>query len=183
MLLIKILKTRKSKLFETSKNKSKLVVNTKNALNYVKNNKKIKSLSQIQNLKESAQVAQNLINYVLNVQITTTNTLVSLANSKGQPVVSFSGGSINLKKRQKRVQPLALVNILIILMLKARFLHNKTVAVHFTNVKNYYESLIIKMLRKVMFIKLVKSYNLQPHNGCRPKKLKSFKRRTKRSKK
>lgn len=181
MILIKILKTKKSKLLETYKSKPKHVVKTKNALEHVKNNRRVKSLSKIQNIKGSTQVTQNLVNYVLNIQISTTNTLVSLADSNGQPVVSFSGGSINLKKRQKRMQPLALVNILKFLLLKARFLHNKTVAVHFTNVKIYYESLVIKMLKKVMFIKLVKSYNLQPHNGCRPKKLKRFKRRTKRS--
>ena len=181
MILIKILKTKKSKLLETYKSKPEHVVKTKNALEHVKNNRRVKSLSKIQNIKGSTQVTQNLVNYVLNIQISTTNTLVSLADSNGQPVVSFSGGSINLKKRQKRMQPLALVNILKFLLLKARFLHNKTVAVHFTNVKIYYESLVIKMLKKVMFIKLVKSYNLQPHNGCRPKKLKRFKRRTKRS--
>ena len=28
------------------------------------------------------------------------------------------------------------------------------------------------MVKKKFFIKLIKDYNLQPHNGCRPKKIK-----------
>ena len=181
MILIKILKGKQFGLPKTNKIAAKTVVKTKGALNYAKANGKIKYLAKTQELKKSEYVTQNLINYVMNIQISATNTLVSLTDSKGDPVISFSGGSINLKKRQKRLQPLALVNILKFLLLKARFLHNKTIAVHFKNVKTYYESMVIKMLKRVLFIKSIKSYNLQPHNGCRPKKMKRFKQRTKRS--
>ena len=64
------------------------------------------------------------------------------------------------------------------LILKANFLYNKIVVIHFKNAKIYYESLVIKLLSNILFIKSIKSYNLSPHNGCRPKKLKRFKQRT-----
>jgi len=181
MILIKILKGKKFNLPRSNKIAANAVVKTKNILSYTKINGKIRHLAKMQELEKSKYVTQNLVNYVMNIQMSATNTLISLTDSKGNPVVSLSGGSINLKKRQKRLQPLALVNILKFLLLKARFLHNKTIAVHFKNVKTYYESMVIKMLKRVLFIKSIKSYNLQPHNGCRPKKMKRFKQRTKRS--
>ena len=52
------------------------------------------------------------------------------------------------------------------------------VALHFKNVKTYYESFLINLIKKKVFIKAIRSYNLQAHNGCRLKKLSRFKRRT-----
>ena len=118
MILIKILEGKQFELPKTNKIAAKAVVKTKSALNYAKANGKIKYLAKTQELKKSEYVTQNLINYVLNIQISATNTLVSLTDSKGDPVISFSGGSINLKKRQKRLQPLALVNILKFLLFR-----------------------------------------------------------------
>ena len=138
-------------------------------------------INTIQNNLQDNSNLQNPINYILNIKVSKTNTLINLSNIKGDPLLSFSGGSINLKKKQKKLQPLALVNLLKSLILKAGFINNKTIALHFQNIKPYYESLIVNLLKKVVFIKLMKSSNLQPHNGCRPKKIKRFKKRTKRS--
>ena len=154
---------------------------TLKVLNDVKKNKKYKLINTIQNNLQDNSNLQNPINYILNIKVSKTNTLINLSNIKGDPLLSFSGGSINLKKKQKKLQPLALVNLLKSLILKAGFINNKTIALHFQNIKPYYESLIVNLLKKVVFIKLMKSSNLQPHNGCRPKKIKRFKKRTKRS--
>lgn len=150
-------------------------------LNNIKRDKKYKLINKIQSNLQNNNSLQNPINYILNVKVSKTNTLLNLSNIKGDPLLSFSGGSINLKKKQKRLQPLALINLLKSLILKAGFINNKTIALHFQNVKPYYESLIVNLLKKIVFIKLIKSSNLQPHNGCRPKKIKRFKKRTKRS--
>ena len=121
---------------------------------------------------------QVLANYILNIQTSQTNTLISVTDIKGKTIISLSSGSLKLKKKQKKTQPLAIMTILKHLMLKANFLHNKIVVIHFKNVRIYYESLIIKILSNILFIKSIKSYNLSPHNGCRLKKLKRFKQRT-----
>lgn len=150
-------------------------------LNNIKRDKKYKVINKIQSKLQNNNNLQNPINYILNIKVSKTNTLLNLSNIKGDPLLSFSGGSINLKKKQKKLQPLALINLLKSLILKAGFINNKTIALHFQNVKPYYESLIVNLLKKIVFIKLMKSSNLQPHNGCRPKKIKRFKKRTKRS--
>jgi len=181
MVLTKILESKNISTAVDRKPGVEYFEKAENALNYAKNKSQIKYIHKIQNKSQAKNVTQNLVNYILNIQMSTTNTLISLADTRGKPIISLSGGSINLKKRQKKLQPLALINILKFLLLKAKFLHGKTVAVHFKNIKVYYESLVIKVLRKVIFIKSIKSYNLQPHNGCRPKKIKRFKRRTKKS--
>ena len=115
--------------------------------------------------------------------ISQTNTLVTLSNTEGKLLISLSSGCLNLKKRQKKLQPLALISLLKSLILIADFNSKESVTVHFKNVKSYYESLVINLLKDVIFIKSIKSYNLQPHNGCRPRKLKKIKRRTKKLRK
>ena len=125
-------------------------------------------------------IKENLISYVINVNLSPTNTLVNVTDINGNPKIAFSAGLVNLTKSQKKAQPMALINIFKALLLNAMFLTNKPVALHFKNTKSFYESLIIKALKDKLFIKSVQSYNLSPHNGCRPKKLKRVKRRTKR---
>jgi|AntRauTorckE5430_2_1112549.scaffolds.fasta_scaffold00054_23 ribosomal protein S11 len=122
----------------------------------------------------------NSVSYIININLSPTNTLVNVTDVKGKPKVSFSAGLIQLTKRQKKTQPMALISIFKVLLLKARFLKDKPVALHFKNTKVFYESLIVRVLKDRLFIKSVQSYNLSPHNGCRPKKLKRIKRRTKR---
>lgn len=123
---------------------------------------------------------ENLISYIININLSPTNTIISVTDIKGSPKISLSAGLINLTKRQKKIQPMALINIFKVLLLKARFLRYNPIALHFKNTKSYYESLIIKGLKDKLFIKSIQSYNLSPHNGCRPKKIKRIKRRTKR---
>ena len=125
-------------------------------------------------------VKQNLINFIIKINATKTNTFLNITDNKGNLELSFSSGKLGLKKRQKTSQPNALIQLLKKVFLKAKFLNNKTVGLQFRNIKPFHELLILKMLKDKIFIKSLRSYNLYPHNGCRPKKLKRFKQRTKR---
>ena len=151
------------------------------SLNLIKKTTKSKYVSEIKNTTYFKNLKQNPLNYVLTLVISRTNTLVTLSNTEGKLLISLSSGCLNLKKRQKKLQPLALISLLKALILIANFKDNESVTIHFKNVKSYYESLVINLLKDIMFIKSIKSYNLQPHNGCRPKKLKKIKRRTKKN--
>ena len=122
----------------------------------------------------------NLINYIININLTPTNTLVNITDASGHPKMAFSSGSVGLAKHQKKMQPMALIHIFRALLTKSKFLRDKPVALHFKNTKAYFEFLLVKALKGHLYIKSIQSYNLSPHNGCRPKKLKRFKRRTKR---
>lgn len=123
---------------------------------------------------------QNLILYIVNVILSPTNTFVNVVDLKGNVLISISAGSLNLTKFQKKTQPLALLSVFKVLLLKAKFLKNKPVALHFKNVKRFHESFFINILKTKLYIQSFQSYNLVPHNGCRPKKLKKIKIRTKR---
>jgi len=179
MILIKILKNNRVKNKKFSN--TKVFDQSLKSLVLIKKNNKLKEIHNIKNLTCSKKMKQNPISYILTLNISQTNTLINLSDTDGKPLISLSGGSINLKKRQKKLQPLALINLLKSLILMANFTHDNSIAIHFKNVKSYYESLVIDLLKKIIFIKSIKSSNLQPHNGCRPKKLKKFKRRTKKS--
>lgn len=120
-----------------------------------------------------------LINYILIINSSLTNTVVNLTDTKGKLIISLSAGQLNLKGKQKRKQPSVLIMLLKELLIKTQFVKNKTIAVHFKNTKAYHESLVLSMLSEKFFIQFIKSYNLLPHNGCRPKKLKRLKNKSK----
>lgn len=156
---------------KTSKKKiKKLLIDNKN-----------KSINKfnINNIKKKI-LKQNVVSYIINVVLSPTNTIVNVTDIKGNVIISISAGLINLTKFQKRSQPMALLNIFKILLSKSKFLQNKTVALHFKNVKRFHELFFVTALKNKVFIKSFQSYNLTPHNGCRPKKIKRIKRRTKR---
>lgn len=145
--------------------------------------KRLKNLKIKKNNKFSfkhKKPKQNLIMSIINVVVSPTNTFVNVVDLKGKVLISISAGSLNLTKFQKKTQPMALLSIFKILLLKAKFLQNSPVALHFKNVKRFHESFFINLLKKKLFIQSFQSYNLTPHNGCRPKKIKKIKIRTKR---
>lgn len=159
-------------------------------LNKIKNKKKYtkKSINlEFSNLRTQKKQTnkkklinkENLIKYIINVHLSLTNSYVSVTDVKGAVIISLSGGAVGLQKRQKKIQPIALITIFKELFLKTRFLKGQCVAIHFKNVRPHFEKLIIKTLKSKVLISVIRSYNLHPHNGCRPKKLKRFKHRTK----
>lgn len=137
--------------------------------NYNKNLSKLKKLNCLQNSK--------LISYIITINMLPTNTMVNLLNSNGNLLLSLSAGHIQLKGKQKKKQPTVLILLLKELLLKANFINNTALTLHFKNTKFYHESLTISMLSEKFFVQFIKSYNLLPHNGCRPKKLKRLKNR------
>jgi len=75
---------------------------TLTVLNSIKRDKKYKVINKIQSELQNNTNLQNPINYILNIKVSKTNTLLNLSDIKGNPLLSFSGGSINLKKKQKK---------------------------------------------------------------------------------
>lgn len=145
-------------------------------LNVYKFNKSFSTNS----IKNKNIINHNIIRYIINVILSPTNTIINVTDISGKVIISISAGLINLTKFQKKTQPYAIISIFKVLFHKARFLRNKPVAVHFRNVKRFHESFFISALKNKIFIKSFQSYNLTPHNGCRPKKIKRTKLRTKR---
>lgn len=121
---------------------------------------------------------QKLISYVININLSSTNTLINLNDIKGNPKFFYSAGMFNLQKRQKTRQPKAIITILRALLSKSKIFKTKPVAVHFNNLFFNHQSYIFKKLKQKIFMKLVTSYKYGSHNGCRLKKKKRIKVRT-----
>jgi ribosomal protein S11 len=116
---------------------------------------------------------QKLISYVVNINLSLTNTLININDIKGNPKFFYSAGMFNLQKTQKVRQPKAIIIILKALLVKIKAFRTKPVALHFNNLFFNHQSYIYKKLNQKIFIKLVTSYN-----GCRLKKKKRIKIRT-----
>ena len=121
---------------------------------------------------------QKLISYIISIKLFSTNTLINVNTIKGNPKFFYSAGMFNLQKTQKIRQPKAVITILRALLLKSKAFKTKPVAVHFNNLFFNHQSYIFKKLNQKIFTKLVISYVYRSHNGCRLKKKKRIKIRT-----
>lgn len=121
---------------------------------------------------------QKLISYILNINLSSTNTIINVNNIKGNPKFFYSAGMFNLQKKQKTKQPKAIITILRALLLKFRIYKTKPVAIHFNNLALNHQSYVFKKLKRKIFTKLFINYVFRSHNGCRLKKRKRIKIRT-----
>lgn len=121
-------------------------------------------------------INQSLIKYVVKISLSKTNTLIHVTDIKGNLKFFQTAGYINLTGKQKAKQPLALIKLLKVLIMQAKFLTNQVIALHFKNITKSYKLFIIFMLEKRFIIRFIKDYNLQPYNGCRPKKIRRKKK-------
>ena len=118
------------------------------------------------------------INYILGIKIYKTNIIIYISDIKGNIKFFYTAGSLNLKKNQKRKKVVVLTKLLKVLLLNISFITKKDLIALY--LRNFNEGLV-----KVVYSFLIKHYNLeivqvnnnQPHNGCRPRKLKRKKRR------
>lgn len=132
------------------------------------------------NVTVEKEYANKLIDYILTINTSLTNTVVTFSDTKGKLLKAFYSGHIeSLKGKQKTKQPDVLIMLLKMVINNTSHLENKPIAIHFINVKEHNETLVVNMLREKFFIQYIKSYNGSPHNGCRPKKLKRLKRKKK----
>lgn len=121
---------------------------------------------------------QKLISYIVSIKLLTTNTFVNINNIKGNPKLFYSAGMLNLQKLQKTRQPKAAITLLRALLLRSKPFKQKPVAIHFSNLFFNHQSYIFKKLSQKIFAKLAISNISKPHNGCRLKKKKRIKIRT-----
>lgn len=172
-------------LFTTLSNKLKLRISLlneetfsieklKNQINLLKKIKEngYKNLSIKKNrLKLKSENSQNLILiYIINISFLKTNTTIHISDIKGNMKLFYSAGSVKLAGKQKRKRRIAISKLVSLLLKKAIFLYKKPIALHLNNV-NFYKNFIVSKLKKTLYIRVIKSFNQAPYNGCRKKKL------------
>lgn len=112
-----------------------------------------------------------LVSYVIYFCFSVSNTVLHISDATGNLKISCSAGLIDLQGKQKTVRRLALTRFFNILSLaKFKFLKNNPVALHFKNVNGSNKFLIVKKLKQKLFIKMIKTFDLNAYNGCRKRK-------------
>lgn len=166
-----------NKFFIDIKSKKQYIKKLKNKIDLINNFKKnrYKNLSSvIFNLNNFESYAKEdfLVTYIVDLTFSRTNTLLNIMDFSGNLKFFCSAGSLQYKgKRKKKARYLIFRDMYRILISKLKFLKAQSIALHLKNVGSA-KFWIIKLLKKKLFIKAVKSYDLYPHNGCRKKKIK-----------
>lgn len=111
-----------------------------------------------------------VIMYVITISFLKANTVIHISDIKGNVKLFYSSGSVNLSGKQKTKRRLVLLRLISLISKKTDFLKNKPVAIHLNNVSSY-KPFIINKLKNNFYIKIVKSFNQTPYNGCRKKKI------------
>jgi ribosomal protein S11 len=174
-------------LFNTVTEKLKLKVSLlqderfyiKNLLNQIeylkklKENNNYKSLSLKQSNVTSTKFhdSQDLtLVYIISISFLKANTTINVSDSKGTMKLFYSAGSVGLTGKQKKKRSIAVTKLISLLLKKATFLGKRPIALHLNNV-SFYKKLIVSKLKRTLYIKLIKTFNQTPYNGCRKKKV------------
>jgi ribosomal protein S11 len=170
-------------LFTTISSRLKLKVSLLNEERlYVKNLKtQINSLKKVrengyknvsvQKHKLNSENNQNLVvMYIINISFLKANTTIHVSDIKGNMKQFYSAGSVGLSGKQKRKRRIAVSKLISLLLKSATFLNKAPIALHLNNV-NFYKNLITGKLKRTLYIRVIKSFNQTPYNGCRKRKL------------
>lgn len=123
-------------------------------------------------------INDHLVMYIIDISFSQTNTLMHVMDHSANLKYFCSAGTFNYKGRSKKARFTVFKQFFQVLTKKLTFLEGKPIALHLKNVGSN-KSWIIKKLKKKFYIKVIRSFNLFPHNGCRKKKVrrKKFKKR------
>jgi len=151
------------------------VKNLQNQISYLKRLKEqdYKNLSIAEFAKSNQEQSINqdfMVMYIINISFLKANTTIHVSDIKGNIKLFYSAGSVKLTGKQKKKRRIAVVKLISLLMKRASFLNKKPVAIHLNNV-NFYQNLIVNKLKQTFFIKVIKSFNQTPYNGCRKPKM------------
>lgn len=119
-----------------------------------------------------------LVSFIISVSFTRVNTFLHVMDFAGKMKFFYSAGTVQCIGKQKRARKSALKNLFNEFFKNSNFLHNLPVALHLTNV-SFFQKYIIKYLRKKLFVTIVRIFTKISFNGCRKRKLKRKKIRTK----
>lgn len=122
-----------------------------------------------------------VIMYIVSIVFSKTNTLLHVMDYSGRLKFFYSAGSFSYVGKSKKARSVVFKKFYRVLVSKLKFLRNKPISLHLTNV-GFNKFWIVKKLKKRLFIKIVKNFNSYPYNGCRKKKVvrKKFKKKLKR---
>lgn len=163
--------SKKLKFNESSLQKEKIYI--KNLFVKTKNLKATQHDSKLidkNTFNQKQNNANNIVTYTINISFLKANTFIHLSNIKGETLLFFSAGQVNLSGKQKKNRRVAITKLIALFSKKATFIGSNPIAVHLKNVKSH-KFTIINKLKNFYWIKIIKSFNQIPFNGCRKNKI------------
>lgn len=130
-------------------------------------------------LTNDSSVSEQIVMYIIDITFSRSNTFLHVMDSTGQLKFFASAGHFNYKGKNKKFRLNVLKSIYKILLTKLKYLKGKPIALHLKNVGSN-KFWIIKKLKTKFFLKTVKVFNSFPFNGCRNKKIRRKKIKSKR---
>lgn len=148
---------------------------------------KADSLKEINNKKVGLQFFNQLVKplnsvfvmYILEISFSKKNTLFHISDCSGNMKFFYSAGSFQQKGKGKISRSVVLRKFYRLLVSKLKFVKRVPIAVHFKNAdSNMFW--FLKKLKKKFFVVVVKHFIQYSYNGCRKKKIrrKKFKSRS-----
>lgn len=119
------------------------------------------------------------ITYTIEIKFSTSNTFLNVKEASSGKLLFFtSAGCLDLNGKKKSARGPVLNAIYSIILKKLKYLKNAALALHLKNTSSF-TLRIIQKLKSHFFIKTVNIFTLFPYNGCRKKKRKKMKIRSK----
>lgn len=112
----------------------------------------------------------HFINYILKMDFNNSNIKINLLSCKGNSLFKNSSGILGYKSSNKSSK-IALNAIIKKIKFKTQKYRHFPFSIHLLGVK-FNKRYIIQKFNKFINLKIIKSYNLVPFNGCRPLKKK-----------
>lgn len=162
--------------FQNIFSKKQYINQLKNKILYLNNIKK--NSYALSNLNEKGVKQDHIVRYIIDITFSKTNTLLHVMDFSGNLKFFCSAGDLNYKGKNKIARGLILKHFYKILVLKLQFLSNQPLALHLKNIK-FDKFWIFKKFKKTFFIKTIKVFKNYSYNGCRNKKIRRKKIRTK----
>ena len=166
--------------FKTFKQKIKNNLILFKNLKKQRNEEKMKKRFFIQSLEKTVNYKfKNLIRFVIGVSANRNNVIVYVTDIKGKLFYYKTSGMLGLLKKQKKRSVHIILRLLKILITDNQYLKNNFIStLHLKNINKKLVIVILNFLSKnSIHIKNIKIKNHQPHNGCRPKKVRRKKRK------
>jgi ribosomal protein S11 len=151
-----------------------ILLNIVKKKDYTNLNSKLLSFNNLENpFKEDF-----LVTYIIDITFSKTNTFIHVMDFSGNLKFFCSAGFLKYKGKNKKSRFVVLKDMYKILISKLKFLKSQPISLHLKNV-GFAKFWVIRLFKKKFFIKVVKSFNKYPHNGCRKKKMKRTKFKSK----
>jgi len=178
MFLIKYLNN-KINLNESSNPKTRTNFNSKNVIkNKTVTNLKYKMsvMNSVKTLQLKTKKCNQLkVNYIFCFNISNSNIILNITDTKGNTLFYVTSGILKYNGAQKTNKH-TLLTIINSIVKYVNFFKKSSIALHFKGSSKKFNKIIINYFKTVFKILIIKSYNLPPHNGCRPRKLKRLKK-------